>query len=518
MINNEINVVVYLRVSTDEQAEKGFSLDYQEESLKRYCELKKYNILKIYREDHSAKNFNRPEWMKLHSFIKANKKTIHQLLFAKWDRFSRNIEQAFAVLAQYDEMGIEVNASEQLLDSTNPDNRMILAMYLAMGETERLKISSRTKDGTHQAKKEGYYTGKAPYGYDNIRDENKKSTLKPNNNGEFIKRAFKEIALNVESIDSIRKRFQSEGMKISKQTFYRILCNVTYAGKIFVPEYKKELAYLTDARHEALIDFETFKKVQDIRSGKRWKGVIPSHKNLNFPLRNFLVCEVCGGHITGSTSKGRNKKYDYYHCRQECTTRVSSNTAHQMVSDLLAGLQINSNVKELYELILTDTVNKSVGNKVKLKEEKIKERENIKSKVEEIEDRFANKDISTETFNSIINRYQVKQREINAEIENLNQKGDSLTDYVDDGLKMLLNLNSLFLNSDYDGKRVMAGSLFSEKLVLGNNNCRTTKVNEVLTLFTMKINELEMDKNEKAVKNDGLSRYVPGTGLEPVRP
>lgn len=111
-------------------------------------------------------------------------------------------------------------------------------------------------------------------------------------------------------------------------------------------------------------------------------------------------------------------------------------------------LQINSNVKKLYEMILIDTVNKNEGNKVKLREEKIKERENIKLKVEEIEDRFANKDITTETFNNIINRYQVKRREINAEIENLNQIGDSLTNYIDDGLKMLLNLNSLFLNSD----------------------------------------------------------------------
>lgn len=60
-INNDgENVILYLRVSTDEQA-SGFSLDYQEESLKRFCKIRGYKVLAIYREDHSAKNFKRPE-------------------------------------------------------------------------------------------------------------------------------------------------------------------------------------------------------------------------------------------------------------------------------------------------------------------------------------------------------------------------------------------------------------------------------------------------------------------------
>jgi site-specific DNA recombinase len=58
-INNNINVILYCRVSMDEQSE-GFSLNYQEESLKRFCASIGYNIIKTYRDDHSAKNFNRP--------------------------------------------------------------------------------------------------------------------------------------------------------------------------------------------------------------------------------------------------------------------------------------------------------------------------------------------------------------------------------------------------------------------------------------------------------------------------
>ena len=63
--------ILMSRVSSDEQA-KGYSLDVQEESLKRYCENHDIEIIDIYREDHSAQNFNRPEFKKLFAYAKAN--------------------------------------------------------------------------------------------------------------------------------------------------------------------------------------------------------------------------------------------------------------------------------------------------------------------------------------------------------------------------------------------------------------------------------------------------------------
>lgn len=56
---------LYIRVSTDEQAEKGYSQRDQEERLRKYCELKQIAIRNVIMEDHSAKTFNRPEWQNL---------------------------------------------------------------------------------------------------------------------------------------------------------------------------------------------------------------------------------------------------------------------------------------------------------------------------------------------------------------------------------------------------------------------------------------------------------------------
>jgi site-specific DNA recombinase len=512
-----MNVIIYCRVSTDEQAQKGFSLDYQEESLKQYCEKMGYNIVKIYREDHSAKNFRRPEWSKLKAFAKTNKKEIYKVLFAKWDRFSRNTEQALTVLREFDLLGIELNASEQYLDMTNPDNKFILSIYLTAGEVERDKISSRTINGTYQAKREGYFTGKAPYGYDNFRDELKKSTLKPNQFSFFVKKAFAEVAMNVESIETIRKKLKNEGMKLEKSAFSELLKNMVYIGKIKVPEHKKEPEMVVNGKHEPLIDVETFNKVQAIFTGKRWHGTKPTHKNLEFPLRDFLTCEACGGQITGSLSKGRSKKYAYYHCRGKCKTRVSVNDAHFKIGRILFDLQINENVKELFGKILKDSdsqVNASRSNQLKVK---LELQSNLKSKIEDAEDMLLAKDITTERFNSIVERINGQLNDVNNEIEILSTGTDSIRTYVDSGLELLNNLDNMFINGDYDGKRIVAGSIFTQKLIFGNDNCRTAQVNEVIEFLSRNSGVSGGIKKRKAVKNDSFSVNVPGAGVEPAR-
>jgi site-specific DNA recombinase len=67
---------LYVRVSTDEQKRKGYSLPEQEDRLLKYRDHNDIKVKGIYREDFSAKNFNRPEWKKLIALVK--KKSSHE--------------------------------------------------------------------------------------------------------------------------------------------------------------------------------------------------------------------------------------------------------------------------------------------------------------------------------------------------------------------------------------------------------------------------------------------------------
>ena len=82
-----MNVICYRRVSTDEQADRGFSLPHQEAVMKKYCEINNYNIVDIYTEDYSAKTFDRPEWNKIMDYIKKNRGKVDLILCNRWDRF-----------------------------------------------------------------------------------------------------------------------------------------------------------------------------------------------------------------------------------------------------------------------------------------------------------------------------------------------------------------------------------------------------------------------------------------------
>src|SRR5215210_17337 len=104
--------VLYTRVSTEEQAKHGFSLEHQIKSLKNYCKSNDIIPLKHFEEDFSGKNFNRPKWQELRKFIKENKKDVEMVLFTRWDRFSRNMTEALTTIYEFKKINIELIAIE----------------------------------------------------------------------------------------------------------------------------------------------------------------------------------------------------------------------------------------------------------------------------------------------------------------------------------------------------------------------------------------------------------------------
>ncbi len=86
-----MRTIIYKRVSTDDQADRGYSLQHQEDVIKQFCKLHNYPILDVYTEDCSCKNFDRPEWNKILKFLKKNRGKVDQILCLRWDRWSRNV-------------------------------------------------------------------------------------------------------------------------------------------------------------------------------------------------------------------------------------------------------------------------------------------------------------------------------------------------------------------------------------------------------------------------------------------
>ncbi len=261
--------IIYTRVSTDEQAEKGYSLRDQKQRLEKYCQAYKIEIIKHFEDDHSAKTFNRPEFNKLLEYLNKNKGQVTKLLVVKWDRFSRNMEASLNMISKLMRLKVTVEAIEQPLDEDVPENLLMKAFYLAAPQVENARRSLNTTNGMRRALKEGRYVSNAPYGFKNVRDEMKKPIIVHSNLAPLIKKAFELIYSETWQIEPLRKKLYKEGLKVSRSNFYSLLRNPIYCGKIRIKAFKDEPKQIVQGIHEPIVSEELFYGVQDILDGKK---------------------------------------------------------------------------------------------------------------------------------------------------------------------------------------------------------------------------------------------------------
>jgi len=484
------NAIIYTRVSTDEQANKGYSLPHQKSVLELYCTHSRINVLKHFKEDFSAKNFDRPSFNELREYVKVNRKSIDCLLFTRWDRFSRNQEEAYRVIREFKDMGIEVNAIEQPLDLSQPDSKVMLAVYLVIPEVENDKNSIRTKEGMRRAMKEGCFTGIAPFGYLNDRTSEGKSTLKIREETQhLVKKCFTEYAKGFSSTEDIRKKYLLQnGFKISKQSMINMLKNPTYCGKILLKEYKKEDAFTVEGLHPAIINTETFNNVQLVLKGKKQKKIHKfSEIDKQLPLRGYLKCRQCGKLLTGSASRGGSGiRHYYYHCQPKCKERFKAEEANEMLERLFKEFVIKEDVKVLYKEILEETFSGERKNR-ELRLRNIKgELEKQSKRLESIEDKFIDDVIDLSMYKSMKNKIQKVINELQHETSQLKSMDKNLEEYLKRGISFMHGIDKFYAQASASVKKQIVGSIFPEKLVFSKNNYRTDFLDPLISLILSK--------------------------------
>lgn len=346
---------LYVRVSTEEQKRKGYSLLEQEDRLLNYCKYNNIEVKGIYREDFSAKNFNRPEWKKLFSEVKKKSgEGDKNILFLKWDRFSRNVECAYEMIRKLRKYKTIAMAIEQPIDFSVPESVVMLALYLAVPEAENTRRAQNTSSGMLRAKLLGKYPNKAPMGFTNVTlMDGKKAIVPKEPEAEIIKWIFHQVAQNIYRISEINKIANEKGLICSRSYFFRILRNPLYCGLITIKLNSKE-EQMIQGLHEPLISESLFYQVQSIINTKR--KITSNRDDLKeiFFLRGFLICPVCGRKLTGSFSKGKRKRYPYYHCHDGCRTRIDAVLLNNCYQNKLQKLVLSNSSIELFKNILED--------------------------------------------------------------------------------------------------------------------------------------------------------------------
>ena len=516
--DKKMNVIIYCRVSSDEQAE-GTSLDVQEERLTAYCERKGYNIIDVpHREDESAKTFEkRPIIQGIMKYIRKHRGQVDKLLVLRWNRYSRDLFSACANMDSLRKLGVEVNSIEEPLDYTLASWPTQLGLYIGMAQGDNISRSKATIDGIRGTLKKGKCANKAPRGYKNVRISKHNTHVEIDEvKANMVRTAFMEVAKGVESPCRIRKRVCPQ---IPESSFFEMLRNVFYIGKIRIPAYKDEKEQVVEGVHEPLIDVETFYKVQEVIDGKRKKSPKLSKAiNPDLYLRKYLVCPICGHSLTGSTSKGNGGRYTYYHCANDGKhLRKSADEVNEGFAKYVGGLKPNDVVLHLYREVLQDIRGEHAKESLKKVEALKRQVKETEEKLQVIDDKLCCGTIADETHERISEQCLKKIKELNQEIAILSESRKDVREKIDYSVNLINNLTKIMMDAPVKVKCKLLGSMFYDKIEYDGKNYRTKSYNKVLDLIYHETNKLRGDFTEKAEEIQDSSASVPRAGVEPAR-
>ncbi len=507
------NVIIYTRVSTEEQGEHGYSLASQLERLQKYCKYKDYNIIGHYEDECSGQDFDRPDYIRAMDYIKKNKNNVDMFLCTVWDRFARDVLEALINLKKFKKYDVEVNCIEQYIDFSIPESLYQLNIFLTNGEVEVKKLSKRVKDGMLKARKEGCRMGSAPFGYDRDRDIFDNATLKANNDAPKVLRAFELIAKGNISAKVVMKEI---GYPKGRSAFYAMLKNKVYIGKIKIAEDKT--VYYVDGLHKGIIDEPLFYKVQDVISGRRMNKTTAKYSKIreDLYLRGYLVCPSCGNLLTGSPIKGHGGEYCYYYCKKPGhKAHINTTVVHDAFESLLGQFKPKPSILKLYGEILKDISNERKGSFVE-KANKIQTEINAcQVKVETLENKWLDGKIEDAQYHTIHERLEKNLVDLNEKKQTVLAIDTNFNDKLNYGLSLLYNLDKYFVDADINLKNDILGLTFNGKMMFHEKKFQTLELNEVFSLIIQNDKQIERNLKRHTSKNADVSCSVTPPGFKP---
>lgn len=154
---------IYLRVSTEEQAEDGSSLESQEARCRALCEARGVTVVDIYRDaGYSGGTLQRPDLSALREAVKAG--TIGVVVVYAVDRLSRSQRDTLNLLDEFEQAGAGLASASQPFDTTTPMGKAMIAMLAVFAELQRAEIRDRTRVALKRKAGRGEAVNRLPLG------------------------------------------------------------------------------------------------------------------------------------------------------------------------------------------------------------------------------------------------------------------------------------------------------------------------------------------------------------------
>lgn len=506
--------VAYTRISELDQSNN--SLDNQAQRIKEYCTTNNITLKKIFTDNgKSAFTFDRPEWLNLERYLKANKQIMY-LLVQHIDRFSRaNLMDALVKLNE-----IEVKLKVKVLAVSDPLNldtkdfsvQLIRSINLLFSNNERNRIQERVKDGIYRSLANGRFCNMAPYGYVNSKVDGKPLITIDPVRSMIVKKIFMLYQQGLELYE-IWEQVKKDGYKQkSWSAIKRILANPLYAGLIDLPAYKGQPTQQVNAIHAPLISKQAYYSIQSKLNGKK----VSTQKNDEVFLRGILHCE-CGRKMTAGNSKSHTGKYYWYYKCPVHQVNYASSKLHTQFKSLLNHLSF----KEADISILETTVKQSLelhqskkgGNIMRFK----LELEKVRKKIGITQERYlTDTSIEPAIYAKVMNELKADEARLEGDIGKSKTDTDTMLHMLSGLLPRLKNIGNIFSEWPLHQQQLFINTVFCSSLFYRDGIYRTPKlyplfVDKALILKENGLLEIEQSANFK----DELSSCTrDGSGIE----
>lgn len=337
--------VIYARVSSDRQAEEGWSHDAQVERLRAYAEREGLEVVAEVIATESAKQAGRKAWRRVLDLLRSPGGP-RVLLVEKADRATRNLRD-FLELDELRQGDVEIHSTREGLvisRDCEPSVELMWMLQVSFARHYVANLSAEAKKGMRQARRSGRWTHRAPFGWRNAR-ENGRATLVPHEEeAAEVRRLFREYLAGRVAVSDL-----AASSPLGKTAVHKALRNPLHAGLVPTDEG------LVEGAHEGLISPADWYEAQARlnRRARRHEG--PAGRAFPYAGGLFL-CGDCGRQITGGWSRGRSRLYPHLWCPGRCSGTVRVEAVEDQLAQALEALVIPERHREALRAAVSASV------------------------------------------------------------------------------------------------------------------------------------------------------------------
>lgn len=344
-----IRTAIYLRVSTDRQAQEGDSIPAQRAALRKYIDDRPDMVCAgEYMDDGiSGTRADRDELQRLLGDVKAGK--VDRIIVTKLDRLYRSIRHYLNMMEVLDKYGVGWTAIwEPIYDTTTPQGRLVVNQMMSIAQFEAENTGQRVRQVfAYKIQKGEVTTGSCPIGYSIVNKH-----LVPNDDAEMVRDLFRHYSQNTNLNELVRYAANVYGLIRTDVAIKHMMRNPRYIG----------VNRDNDHFCEPIIDRELFDDVQ--------RKLHFNRKNTakrEYIFTGMIHCKTCRRNYSAIFIHGytRYKCQKHYRPAGACTNSVG----------------MSENVIERY---LLDNVNRLLGERKLHYEVEAKKRNDSRKKVADL--------------------------------------------------------------------------------------------------------------------------------------